>query len=380
MTASASTIAAEARAIHLDRHAAAHVARARNQSVIGVIGSAIPKEIILAAGAFPLTLDPRVEDHLRDCTPMESEHEAEVRSLFLQATNGLFAVCDAIVIASTSDAYRYLFQYLTEMRRTGQGAALPPIWLYDFLFGPAASVVEYDRIVMTKLVAQIEALGGAPVSESVLDAAILRTDAVRRELTKLDALRLDGRVDGPDAMALIGAGSFIEPEAHAALLRKAIGEASVRERRKRPRLLVATAVPLYHDRLHRAVNEAGADIVAEDDALGARAGGPPIETGDAPLERLLAHYRAHDANPRQVGAHREAWLRGAMAGPVDAIVFYLPPDDQSFGWRYPALAEAAAAAGKPSLLIRDDALDPDGYARIVSAILDWDAINGDRWA
>lgn len=369
--------AIDIQAIHADRFAAARAAKAENHRIVGLIGSAIPTELVWAAGAFPLALTPRAEDFSRDPAPMESDHEADVRSLFLQATQGTFALCDAIVIASTSDAYRYLFQYLTEMGRTGQGAPLPPIWLYDFLFGDGPVVRHYDGIIVRQLVDRLSALTGQAVTDEALAMAIGRTDRVRAELAKLPALRTEGHLSGTDAMAVIGAGAWIAPETHRALLQQCIATTQTAQSStpppSRPRLLVATAVPLYHDRLHRLAEVAGMTVVAEDDSWGARAGGPPIGAAADPWAALIDHVRAHDASPRQTCTRREAWLKQSMAGAIDGVLFYLPPDDQSFGWRYPTLSETAAALGKPSLLIRDDALDPDGSARIAAALAQWTA-------
>jgi len=368
-----SSTAADLQMLRADRFAAARAAKAEGLPVVGLIGSAIPKELILAAGAFPFALAPRVEDFSRDSAPMEQDHETDVRSLFLQATSGEFSLCDAIVIASTSDAYRYLFQYLTEMARTGQGAPLPPIWLFDFLFGDGVAVQRYDGIVLRQLADKLSSLGGRPIDNAALEAAIRRTDLVRAELLRLPALRASGQLSGPDAMAAIGVGGLVLPETHQAILQEAIAFAEATPSATKPRLLIATAVPLYHDHLHRAVEMAGMDIVAEDDGWGSRASGPLIGHGGDLWARLLDYYRIHDASPRQTYAQRQAWLTQAMAGPVDGVLFYLPPDDQSFGWRYPTLAAAANALDKPSLLIRDESLTAEGRARIASALAQWTA-------
>lgn len=368
-----SSTAADPQMIRTDRFAAARMASSEGRPIIGLIGSAIPAELVLAAGAFPFSLAPRVEDVSRDSSPMEQDHETDVRSLFLQAISGEFSLCDAIVIASTSDACRYLFQYLTEMARTGQGAPLPPLWLFDFLFGDGAAVRRYDGIVLRQLADKLSSLASQPIDDAALEAAIRRSDRVRAELLKLPALRASGRLSGPDAMAAIGAGRLVLPETHQAILQEAIARAETNPPAMKPRLLVATAVPLYHDHLHRAVEMADMDIIAEDDGWGSRAGGPLIGHDGDPWAGLLDHYRIHDASPRQTYARREAWLTQAMAGPVEGVLFYLPPDDQSFGWRYPTLAAAAHALDKPSLLIRDDVLAAEGHARIASALAQWTA-------
>jgi hypothetical protein len=52
---------------------------------------------------------------------------------------------------------------------------------------------------------------------------------------------------------------------------------------------------------------------------------------------------------------------------ADAVVFYLPPDDDIYGWDYPRQRDFVHACGVPSLLIREDAgrgLSGDAHIQI----------------
>jgi hypothetical protein len=52
---------------------------------------------------------------------------------------------------------------------------------------------------------------------------------------------------------------------------------------------------------------------------------------------------------------------------ADAVVFYLPPEDDIYGWDYPRQRDFVRARGVPSLLIREDAgrgLSGDAHAMI----------------
>lgn len=352
------------------RFAAALAAKAQGRKVIGLIGTAMPIEMVLAAGAFPLGLTARAQDVDVDPAPMETEHETEIRSLFLQATTGVFALCDAIVIASTADGYRYLFQYLTEMKRTGQGAPLPEIRLYDFLLGPGEPVTAYDRTIMAAFGQWLAELTGTAPTTARVDDAIEAVNGVREVLGQLAQARLAGQVAGSEALALIAAGTALEPEQHRAVIQDALSQRS-QALSPRPRLVVATAVNLYHRHLHDTLEAAGGHIVAEDGAWAARHLGPVIAKAGDPFAALLDHYRTYDPSPRHTGPLRDAWLRAAMDTLADGIVFYVPPDDQFWGWRYPALRAYAEGLGKPCLLIREDALSLEGQRRIMHQARDW---------
>lgn len=279
-----------------------------------MIGAAIPVELVLAAGCRPRLLTARAQDFTRDCAPMEQEHDAEIRSLFVQATDGGFADCDLVVIASTGDGYRYLFQYLREMQRTGRGGMIPPLYLYDFLFADTAPVRAYHASVVDALVARLSAVSGVVVDDAALNAAIVVADASR-----------------------------VAPS----------------EPASGPRIALMSSVALYHDRLHRSVEQAGACVVAQDDP--GQGTLPPLGSGNRAA--LAEHYRRHIVSPRQPTAQREQAFRAILAGKPDGIIFYLPPEDQFYGWSYPALAEAAQQAGVATLLLREDVLAPDNTAQ-----------------
>ncbi len=355
-----------------DRRSAAMAARAAGRKVIGVVGSVVPVELILAAGAFPLGLVARTDDFGQSAYPMETELDAEVQSLFRQAVGGMLVVCDAIVIASTSDGYRYLFQYLTEMQRTGRGDALPEIRLYDFLLGSGSAVADYNRKVVAAFILWLEGLTSQDVTAVAIDAAIDAVNLSRNLLSTIHTQRLQGRLSGSAARDAISAGQFLPSE----YLRKILSDIANPEAgpvlASGLRLLVATSASLSHGRLHHLIEDAGGNVVAEDDAQGSRFLGPPIPAGCDPIARLIAHYHEHDPSPRQVAPRRDRWLRAMIVHPaIEGVIFYVPPDDQSWGWRYPDLAECARVAGKPSLLLREDVLSESGAAVVRAACAAW---------
>ncbi len=111
-----------------------------------------------------------------------------------------------------------------------------------------------------------------------------------------------------------------------------------------------------HLRLHAAIEAGGAVVVAEDDAWGSRFAGRDVPE-DSPdlLEAVFEKYFFGVPSPRQAPASaRDEWLRAELGrGGFDAAVFYIPPEDQWFGWDYPRLRALVEDAGLPSLLLRD---------------------------
>lgn len=342
----------------------------RELPLIGLAGNVVPVELVIAAGCRPMALMARAEDAGADSAPMEEGHEPEARSLFVQALAGRFDRCAMLVIPSTSDAHRFLFQYLKEMQRQGLGDRIPPLECYDFLFGASAAVSRYSRRVLRGLAERLGVLTGMPIADAALRNAIAQMNAVRCALARLDVLRRGGHIAGSDAHRAIRASGFAEPLAYRrALDAWTAGLPVAAALAGRPRLLVISAVPLYHEHLHLACEAAGANVVAEDDEWGTRRGVGQVDNAADPFDALFAYYSEHAVSPRMLQPQREAWVRATMAaGGLDGVLFYVPPSDQFFGWRYPDLKQAADSAGLPTLLVRGDVLDPASIPAITGQI------------
>lgn len=339
------------------------------QPTIGLVGAVVPPELVLAAGCLPRTLMARAEDFRRPADPMEDGHEPEIRSLFLQACAGEFAACDLMVVPSTSDGYRFLYQYLKEMQRQRLIDVIPPLAPYDFLFGPAAPVRRYSQQMLQRFADRLAVLSGRPLGESELASAIEITNGVRAELRRLERLRRAGQVGGAQAHEAIRAGAVMAPQAYRAQLAGWLDRIADAPAAAGPRVLIVSAVPLYHEALHAACEAADLRVTAEDDEWGARRATPDIAASGSPMAAIFSHYARYAVSPRMLHDQREAWITEQMrSGDFDAVLFYIPPSDQFFGWRYPALKRLAESCGLAHHLLREEVLDPDA-APVVQAEL-----------
>ena len=110
-------------------------------------------------------------------------------------------------------------------------------------------------------------------------------------------------------------------------------------------------------------------LVSEDDEWGARRAGPDIDANTAPLKAIFSHYHNFASSPRMLKQERERWLLARLdEGNLDGVIFYIPPCDQYFGWRYPDLKSAAESKGLKTLLIRDDVFDVSAHPRISTQV------------
>lgn len=351
--------------------AAPQATAAPRPPVIACIGTAVPVEVVLAAGCRcqHLRASADADAWNADCAPMESGHEVETRSLFRQLARGDHACTDLLVIAGTSDGYRYLFQYLRQMQRSGRGDAIPPLALFDLLFGPAPAVRRYSADALAGLVRRLEVLTARPITDDALRQAIARTNRLRDQARQVDALRAARRVSGEEAHAALRTATWDAQEDPADRLATRVREWSQRAALPGPSLLLVPSVPLVHERLHAHLEGAGCVVTAEDGDWGSRRATPDIATDLPPRQAILEHQLAHAVSPRMLQAQREAWLcEQIRSGRHQGVVFYLPPDDQFFGWRYPALRSLAEQHGLEVLLLRQEVLEADAESALRQAI------------
>jgi benzoyl-CoA reductase/2-hydroxyglutaryl-CoA dehydratase subunit BcrC/BadD/HgdB len=333
--------------------------------VVGIVGSVAPVELILAAGKQPVLVSAAPPHPTPHADPwMEPEFEWELRSILDRALRGDFASFELLIVTRS---YHEVYYYLKEIVRQGQGATVPPLYMYDLMQSQRAAVRPYGLNRTFDLLARLERLAGRSISDDDLHRAIDVTNRRREAVRGLLARRRQGHVSGATAIRAIGASYFMEPATYAETL-----ETWLRDLRPepgleaRPRLVIVPSEPLYHPTLHDTLEAAGALAVAEDDWWGARAASQAIPDDAPPLQAIFEKYFTDAASlavsPR---APREAWLRQQVEqGGLDGIVFYVPPSDHLFGWYYPGLKAYLDDRGVPSLLLRQDVLDEGGRAAI----------------
>ena len=338
---------------------AAKAVRASGASgVVGLTGTTAPAELALACGLFPVRISP--PDGIATPTAghyLDSVIDRDVQVLFECAMRGDFEFLDLLVLTRGEDK---LFYFLKEMVRLGRAPAVPPMHMFDLMGSQRAAVQQYNLQNLNWLIAALERSSGVRITDEQLRASAQLTNRCRDLQRKLLALRWQGRVQGVEAMEVIGAGFCMHPAPYAQTLERYLQELGPAPAPKSaPRLLIASSEPLPQLHLHQRLEEAGGLVVAEDDPWGSRAPGDDIASAGDPKEALLQKYwhdTAHaGVSPREA---RQAWfLHQIQRSDLDAVIFYVPPGDRQFGWDYPRLAAQTTAAGKPSLLLRQNAAE-----------------------
>jgi hypothetical protein len=324
-----------------DPAAAARRAKSSGQRVIGFVGTDVPVELIAAAGAFPWRLPADAETQTAQAdTYLEPSFQPQERAIAQQWLAGAFDFVDAVVFTRANDSIQRLYYYLCELQRRKLCTGPAPL-LFDLCKVPRASSALRTQSVTASL------------SES-LGSGIDKLPQCIRDRNRRRQLLL--QVQQRRAQSLPPQGSFTERLARASdccaaqefdaalahwLQQPARGENG-------PRLILAGSAP-PDDRLHRAVERAGGNIVAEvgDHALG-RLGGA-IENQADPLAALSLHYHALPNGPRAFGDATAELLEAARITRADAVIFWLLEQEEALAWDLPAQSRALASAALPSL-------------------------------
>jgi benzoyl-CoA reductase/2-hydroxyglutaryl-CoA dehydratase subunit BcrC/BadD/HgdB len=397
---------------------AARGAHARGTRVVGLVGNTIPRELVVACGFYPVLIAAQAGAPTPGADVyMEDVISPETKCLFELATSGELEFLDLLAL---SRPYSQLYYYLKEVYRLGRAPRLPALHMFDLMQSQREAVRRYNERQLASLTARLErcgasddgksdsrsaetlsqAVGGPhqsdgdlrsaemqsqpvsgphqsdsdlrsavtlsqPVSghrwsDSGLRSAIAITNRVRGLQRELIARRWQRMLSGADALQALGAGYFLAPSTYAELLAEYVAQLHADpDLAPRPRVLVLASEPLSHLDLHRALEAAGALVIAEDDWWGSRAPGTDIATEGPPDEAILGKYWLDAASAQVTPADaREAWFRAnAARDEVDGVVFYLPPSDRQLGWDYPRLKAWLAEHGKPSILLRSESAD-----------------------
>jgi hypothetical protein len=319
-------------------------ARAHAQSggkVLGYVGAEIPVELILASGSFAL----RIPSFAQASTPMadrylESSFSPDMRSIAEQYLQGTLDFIDAIIFPRSNDSAQRLYYYLCELRARGLAGGPEPL-IYDLAKIPRTVSLNHSRMATRRLAAEIR------VHEPALVGAILKRNR-RRELFA-SAAQARMRAAGPPGSVMeriFRSADLCDAEVFDAAFEHWMSNAELKIEGRRV-LLAGNAPP--DERLHRAVEAAGGNIVSE---MGNHASCavtlPPIAPNGS-FAAVADHYHDFGFGSRSF-ADRAILLRTlAQETAADAVILWLIEEEDALIWDLPAQLSALAAAGIPAL-------------------------------
>jgi hypothetical protein len=319
----------------LEQYLADPLATWAGGDALGYLGADVPVEVLLATGRpfghLPWKTDgrtPWADQWLESSFPMWS------RSILEQWHAGAFDGLRDVVFSRGDDVCQRLFYYVRELQRRGRLRGPVPR-IFDLALVPRESSLAHTTRAVGELLGE---LGGDAVA---LAAGIGHGNMIRGQLDRLQRARSS---HGPWFDALTRAVLWSDS-------RPWLGSVSVPVPLDRPRVLLAGSAP-PDSRLHQAVEEGGASVVAETHGLRLDRFGEPFDPGDdEPARAIARHLTARSVGPRAFHDPAAWILRQAHASRAAAVVLWLTREDESRAWQLPAQRAALTAAGLPCLVL-----------------------------
>jgi len=332
-------------------------ARSSARPVVLFASNNVPVELIHAAGCFPLQLPTapgRNTEHADRY--LEARFDPIVRAALAQLLAGELSLAQLLVLPRTNDSWQRLYYYLCELARSF-GERLPQPFLYDLLHTPYATSAEYNLESTRRLAEALVIASGRRFDETALADSIALYNRVREKLGRLVQRRWErpARLSGTVALDLYTASQRLDPVVFGSAL-DGLLEAPAEAVPGVRTLLIGSA----HDtpRLHRLIEAAGGQVVADFHARGDLLFGPPIREDQTPLVALCEHYHRDSASPRTFPPPTEALLALAAASGAEVAVFYYYAEEEALTWDYPAQRTAVEAHGLGTILLDRQAYPP----------------------
>jgi benzoyl-CoA reductase/2-hydroxyglutaryl-CoA dehydratase subunit BcrC/BadD/HgdB len=315
---------------------------------VGVVGAAVPSELVLAAGLEPVRISGRAR-----ATPQVDAYgfeeldppTAAVLEQLLEPGHGF----DFVLIGADTHAQTVLFRSLRELQRVEPIASVPPFALLDLLHLPHRTSSRYNRGQLLRIGERLGTWAGVEVTASRVRVAVTRTNTTRRLFAELARLRRvrPARVTGADALRLIGQALVCTPEPVQRRLQEMLAEKDSLPRLDGKRVYL-TGSGHEDDSVYEAIEGRGYVVVGEDHPHGELAfAGAVVDTRN-PVDGLVEHYQ-HSSLPTRMPSRQRAALvaRAARAAGADLVACFTHPYDAATPWDLPAIRDALTRDGLP---------------------------------
>ena len=325
---------------------------------VGVVGAAVPSELVLAAGLEPVRMSGRART-----TPLVDAYgfeeldppTAAVMEQLLEPGHGF----DFVLIGADTHAQTVLFRDLRELRRVGPVASVPPFALLDLLHLPHRTTSRYNRGQLLRICERLGTWAGAEVTGPRVRAAVTRMNSTRCLFAELARMRRSrpARMTGADALRLIGEALVSRPEP----TQRRLHEFLARQASLPPldgKRVYLTGSCHEDDSVYESIEARGYVVVGEDHPRGELAFAGAVADTRNPVDGLVEHYQ-HAPLPARISSRRRAVLvaRAAQAAHADLVVRFTHAHDPATPWDLPAIRQALKADGLPLVEIGPDDLE-----------------------
>lgn len=327
----------------LDPLAAARAHQKAGGRVVGYVGAEIPVELIIAANAMPLQLSGLVLTDFKEADRyLEDRFAPSVRAVAEQYLRGRLDFLDAIILPRSDDSAQRLYYYLCELCRSKIVDGPTPL-IYDLAKIPRDSSLTYTEQATRKLAQTIGC------EELALPKAIALRNRRRDLLAAANLARIRrNNVQGSFIDRLFRAADLCEAIPFDTALSDWLERNQREEAIPGPRVLLTGSAP-PDERLHRAVESAGGNVVAEFGDFASCSAQLPAIPEEGSFTALAQHYHSLTHGSRAFINRAKETVARAQSSQVDGVIQWLIEQEEALVWDVPAQKSALAAAGIPTL-------------------------------
>lgn len=325
--------------------------KGQGKKVIGWLCRYVPTELIQAAGMIPLRiLGDRAEEHAMGDAYLSVISCPFCRSVIDGALQGMYQDLDGVVSTNSCCSMNRLMDVWAHYLR-------PPLFcLLDLPYQGTPIAVQTFRGELERLKQALGDLRGKEISEDELQKAMRVGERSRQLLRELNELRKDPTclITGHEVLAVVLAGMTLPPQEYNPSLEKALEEVRSEGFCSRPpglpRVLVSGSI-LLDPRYLKAIEDQGAQVVADDLCTGSRFWSFQLDLSKEPLEALSSAYLNSVPCARMIDRSEriDHIVRMVEDYRVDGVIYSVLKFCQTYQYDFPHLEAALKKRGIPLL-------------------------------
>lgn len=353
-----------------NRHQIAKDWKKDGRKVFGYVYSAVPEELIYAAGILPVHLTGGEDEKMafKGETILPDFLCDYSQSCLGQGLEGIYDYLDGLVMTDACATVRSLLRAWTVHLNTP----------YYYYLNPPFQPTKEGRVYYTKEMARfkesIEDFCGKKISQRSLRSAIKVYDENRRLMKKLYALRAqdDTTLSGSQILEVVRAGLIMPKEEHNQMLRELLQELPHEGREKEGKIRIFLSMFIFEDCLTDEFNilemieGMGGDVVSDDFCWGPRYYWEPVGLKTDPMEAILERYLGKvPAGYRYPLQPRMDWLlKQVRKHKVRGAIFVIPKYCHPYLIEYPYIERSLKERGIPTLFLESDGAMPPQPVRV----------------
>ena len=312
-------------------------------TVIGYVGSEVPVELIIAAGSMPLQLSGLIPSGSKLADKyLEASFEPSVKVLTDEYLHGNLDFLKYIILPRSSDSAQRLYYYLCELRRSKAANGPEPL-IYDLAKIPRETSRVYSEHSTLRLASEIGTI------EADLPKAISRRNQRRWLFDALNSARIRQRnMQGSFIDCIYRASDLCDADSFDTELSDWLENNHGNTRIRGPGILLCGSTP-PDERLHRAVEKGGGNVISEFGDFPSFGAQMPVIPDKGSISDIAGHYYSLNHGPRSFADRSRLTLYFAQDAKVDGVIQWLIEEEETLVWEVPWQIKALEAAGIPFL-------------------------------